>query len=432
MCRRSTRQIIRMKLRTADLALLGAPALAAVFICLYAPSTPSSDEWLLLRNAMILQRADSFAAALQAMSFRIYDHPILVPALVYLPVAELFHYDSRASIALTWLALLLILIVFRLYVTRSAASCFPVAVILFSPACYVQLLWGFQFTLGFSVAFPVAGLAVLSEVRGPVLRHAGRLVAGFGLILLGILSSAGAAFALPAAAVLFFASGGLPRRDRVVLVAVSLAAFLVTVALFASATGKPLVPGRQAMFVLMSFGATIISSPTAFRSFGFNPWSALGLLVAVPALAAVVLAIARRQIAAIALPLSFFVFGAGAMAAIALARDYLANWHLQYALPAVCGAYGLAYLLPKRDLVSVLPLALVASALSLATVGYAMVFLVHRPGYSTYSDAVENYVVNYLSAPDAVKPHPPTGGWEFDADMARFLIEKHHPRMRSD
>ncbi|WP_029354457.1 hypothetical protein [Bosea sp. 117] len=421
-----------MKLGPRDAVLVAPAVVAAIFVYLYALPNPTSDEWLLLRNAMILQRSDSLSGALGAMSFRIYDHPILVPALVYLPVAEVFNYDSRATIALTLLALFAVLVVFRLTITRSTASAFPVAVVLFSPAVYVPLLWGFQFTLGFSVAFAVMGLAVLHSARGLALRQWVRLSGGFALIGLGIGSSAGAAFALPAAAVMFLASDRLPRRERLLLAVISLALFVVAVAAFSGGAGRILDPIRTAFYVLDALGTAIVSAPIAIYEFGVNPRSLLGALIAVPALVAAGMAARNGQLASVALPLALFLFGIGAVAAIAMSREYLANWHLQYALPAICGAYGVAYALPKRRRAEMLPLAVIVGAFVMAVYGYGTAFTRHRADYQRYSGAVALYMKSYLAAPDMMKPYPPTGGWDFDAEMARFLIEKRNPLFRSD
>src|SRR6185436_2565935 len=69
-----------------------------VFAALFSGPFPFIDEWLFLQNAMIVA---SDGLHLSKLSFHIYDHPIYLSSLLYLPLGSIFKYDSRALIGVT-------------------------------------------------------------------------------------------------------------------------------------------------------------------------------------------------------------------------------------------------------------------------------------------------------------------------------------------
>jgi hypothetical protein len=110
----------------------------------------------------------------------------------------------------------------------------------------------------------------------------------------------------------------------------------------------------------------------------------------------------------LALPLALFTFGFLSIAAIAVFRPCIGNWHLQAALPAIVGAYGVAIAL-ARHLVSPTTLTLKAvmtALLSVVAIGYWYGHTKYGPEYNAYANKVSNYMHNYLDHPDCTQAVP--------------------------
>ncbi len=422
-------------LKSAGTAALALPVLAAAwFVAQFSTAMPLTDEWFFLRAVIALDEIDltpgNLGRILQLIPYKIYDHDVVVPFLLYWPIAELSNFDNRALLVLTLTIWTIILVVFRYFVVRSLWWTLPVAAVLFSPARYMELLWGFQFTIALSILFPVLGLVVLSRIgpddsAGVQLRKA---LGAIALIVLGTLSSAGGFFGFIGAIVLLSLQR-LPRTSKLMLLELLTGAMLVIYFLLMRDSGRvPVVDLRNILFILTALGASILGMPDAFTQFGLDARSVTGAAVVLAMLAAVLIAVRGRILPALALPAGIFAFGLTSVAAIAVARQYLGNWHLAYAAPAVTAAYMAAYIV-FRDLRSVAAAQLCLSAMTvlmLAIFAYYNGFTEYGPQYNSYIRSIEQYARGYLANPSQVKPFPGTGGWDLDANMVWFLAEKRH------
>jgi hypothetical protein len=419
--------------RVFGLAVLAIPALVLIaFIGRYATAMPVTDEWFFLRAVAALEQVSwsSLSQIFQLLPYKIYDHHVIIPFLLYWPVSELSNFDNRALLAITFAAWTAILLLFRYAVIRSVGWTLPAALVLFSPARYMEFLWGFQFTLALSVLFPLLGLAVLGSITSDdgIAGEARKFIAAIGLILLGTLSSAGGFFGF-VGAIVMLSMQRLPRGHRLFLLELLIAVMLAVYFLLMRDSGRiPVVDIRNILFIFTAVGAAITGMPDAFREFAVNARSLAGAGVMLLMGLAIIAAARRRILPALALPAGIFTFSICSVAAIAVARQYLGNWHLVYAVPAVCASYAACFVV-FRELRSAAAAQLCLSATALmmcALVGYYAAFADYGPEYNSYVRTIEQYARSYLANPSQPKPFPLTGGWDLNADMVWFLAAKHH------
>jgi general stress protein CsbA len=408
--------------------ILVIPILAAgIFVWRYAISYPLTDEWLLLRNAMIAHDMgwSDPVSTFSAMTWGIYNHPLVLPNILYLMIAPVFHYDARALIFITLVCFASMLIVFRSEIASNAWTALPAALVLFAPSHYMEYMWGFQFAMAMSVALPVLGLAVFnrSSPEESATIFSTRLVCALSLIMAGVLCQAVGALGFPALLVLALFMR-LSSSRRHVVIGISLLAFAVTIESLPSTDALQMVPQLDdIMVVLTALGAVLVGSPVGLTTFPFDWTAALGLSICAVVVLCTLLAWRRHLMSEVAFPLALFVFGLLAITTVALSRPYLGNWHLQVALPAILGAYGTAIIL-ARHLVSpgaFILQAIMTGLVAMLAIGYWQGYSRFGPEYNAYANSVADYMRAYLADPDATKPYPPTGGWDFDSAMARFL-----------
>ena len=428
-------------------ALLLLPAAAAVaFVHAFGRALPLTDEWHYVRALRWLHDVDWSSLAGWREAYRLYpktwyDHIVALPFVAYAPVAEATHYDSRWAIALTVAAFAGQVFIYRAALVPSAWAVLPIALVVFCPSHYMEFLWGWQATVTFSVVFPLAGLAFLDGIADPATGRVrlARTAAGLALLLFGVFSSSGAVFALASAVLVV----GLSRigwwRKALVLGACAVAAGLaaiVYIRLMRSDPGHvPLAARhvvfrwREAMDVCTALGAALWGSPVGLSEFGLDARSAGGL--AIVALTAVVAgrAAVQRSLPKLALPLGVALMGILCMASIAMARPYLGNWHVQYALPAVCGGYAAAYALWRvdRTLWAGVPFFALSALLVSSVVGYYEGFTRYGPDYQRYVRSIEDYQFRNLTEPGLPTPYPPQGPNEMDAQLFLFLEAHGHP-----
>jgi hypothetical protein len=393
-----------MQKRVYDLILL-APVIGAIaFTAVYALSNPLTDEWLLLRNAMIAHDNgwSDPSATLGAMTWKIYDHPLVIPNLIYLGIEPLFDFDTRALVAITLAAYAAVLVVFRSRIAKTWWAAFPAAVILFSPSHYMEYIWGFQFALAMSWTLPVIGLALFaggrpaSSTRAFGMRLAGTL----GLITLGILSSASGAFGFLALAVLAgLKSESIFRKGAVA--SIGIAAFIVAyVIMRPNGNIAPFPDLRDIYAFFTAIGSCLVGSPVGVTAFSFDTVSVLGILVCLIAAASLGAALWVRALDDISLSFAIFVYGAFCVAAVVLSRNYVGNWRLTLALPVVLGAFGCALSLSQRPVKSANERSFPASAVSgaalailaFSSIGYADGWKKRGREYHDYAKTVGDYM----------------------------------------
>ena len=419
--------------RALGLAALAVPFLALIaFIGSYARPMPVTDEWFFLRAVVALDQVpwSNLSRIIQLLPYKIYYHDVIVPFLLYWPVAELSNFDNRALLAITLAAWVIVLLLFRYSVIRSAWWTLPLAVLLFSPGRYMEFLWGWQYTQVLSVLFPVLGLSVLGSISGDdnSTSEIRKLIVALGFLLLGTLSSAGGFFGF-IGAIVMLSIQPLPGGHRLFLLELLIAFMLAVYFLLMRDSGQaPAINLRNILFVLTALGSAVLGMPEAFREFGLDLRSLTGAAVILLTGAAFMLAARRRMLPALALPAGIFTCSICSVAAIAVAREYLGNWHLEYAVPAVCACYAACYIVFREQRsVAGAQLCLSAAALMmLSLVGYYSGFADYGPEYSGYVRTIEVYARSFLANPSQPKPFPLTGGWDLDADMVWFLAERKH------
>jgi hypothetical protein len=417
-----------LSVRAATEMVLLIPVVAAgIFVWLYAISYPLTDEWLLLRNAMIAHDMgwSDPLRTISAMTWQLYVHPLVLPNLIYLLLGPVFDYDARVFIFITLVCFATMLVVFRTEIASNAWAALPVAFVLFAPSHYMEFMWGFQFAMATSIALAVLGLAVFNRTtpEESAAKFSARLAGALCLIIAGLMSSGEAIFGFPALLVL-----GLFKRlsvsRRCFAIGISLPVFYTATALVgASADLRNIQVLRDIMAILTALGAVLVGSPVGLTAFPFNCTAAIGLAICVVVVITTVIAWRRGLLSELAMPVALFTFGFLVVAGIVISRPFLGNWHLQAALPAILGAYGAAIVL-ARHLISPIALALQAlmtALVALVAIGYWYGYTKYGPDYNAYANKVSNYMHDYLDHPDAPKPYPPTGGWDFDSAMASFL-----------
>jgi hypothetical protein len=139
-------------------------------------------------------------------------------------------------------------------------------------------------------------------------------------------------------------------------------------------------------------------------------------------------ALVLRLVPQLALALSVTLFGYLCVVPISISRPYLGNWHLQYALPAMCGAYAAAYALRRADKswFSAVPFFGLCALLTSCLFGYYKGFTFYGPDYLNYIRSIERYVVRNLEEPGLPTPYPPQGHLDMDAKMLLFLSAHEH------
>jgi hypothetical protein len=186
---------------------------------------------------------------------------------------------------------------------------------------------------------------------------------------------------------------------------------------------------QYAWHVLTSFGATLWGSPVGLREFGLDWRSGAGAaIVLCTAMVALRAAIARR-LGRVALPLGLALMGYCCMASVAMSRPYLGNWHVQYALPAVCGAYAAAFVLWRSDrsVFSAVPFFGLLALLTSCLYGYYQGFTFYGPDFNRYIRSIESYSLRNLVEPGLPQPYPVPDEGDLDARTFLFLAAHGHP-----
>lgn len=405
-----------------------------VFVVVHATPTPLTDEWLFLRGAMKWSQSEpSIASFSDALVWRIYDHIVVIPFLIYLPVASLFGYDNRALVLVTIVCYAVLLWTLQRRFDPPAYVLFFLSLVIFSPARYMDFLWGFEFTLALSVLFSVLGLHVLDSIRttdrGP--RQVIKTTAGLALLACSVLSSAGGLAGWLAAVPLITMKGLGRRSTTFILLGLVLAG--VGLHWLTHAEPRPIhIDSRTGLVVATAFGASIWSMPVGLTSFTFNVLSVTGGSIVLAAVCAFVRASLQRNLAEIALPISLVVFSVIAAVAISIRREYLGNWQLQFVVPGVCGAILATHTMWRlhKTRIDKTVWIVVCGWVSLSCAGYYDAFRVQGPSFHEYARSIERYMLTYEARPDQPLPYPPTGGWNIDRDMIEFLKSHDHPLFR--
>lgn len=401
-------------------------AIAAAFISRFAIATPLTDEWLLVYNAMKWHAAapgtDGLLTALRGMRWLCYTHPVAIPNLIYLALGPLVHFDARPFIFLT-LAGNAVILLCGYWRGLRGLPLVVAAVLVFSPARYMEMLWGFQFALGLSVVLGVVGLALLDAAVQAGSRI-GLMIAGLAAIVLGALCSAPAAFALPAAIMALMVQQ-MRYRYLGPLLLLAMAGVLLEFLLFFSPLQVAAGLARGSLFVLTAIGSLALSSPVGIWEFSIDARSVAGAIIL--ALDAFIILKAWRTgtAARLRFGIAMIAFGILATISIALFRPALGNWHLQCAVPLIVGTLWLVgHGLPQPS--GLRKVALVVIPLA-AVVGYVNAFTVYGPEYRAYAESIRNYMIASARGAQVVKPYPTPFWWDSSAELSLFLRDAGNP-----
>ena len=422
----------------AVIAILMPLISAIVFVQRFAIAMPLTDDWILVRGVMWMQSAHGWDAMYQAAAIRIYGHCIAVPFLIYWAISGLVHFDSRPFIYISVACYAVQVLIFHRNVTKSVLWSFPIALVVFSPAHFMDFQWGFQFTQSLSIVFPMLGLMVVDRINtdDSLVHQLRDAVIALVLMGLGVASSAGAAFGLIAAFVLV-AVKPFPLRPKGILMALFLAATYIVIEMI---TGGQ-IPYQQHLTIknvvihfLTAIGGTVVGSPEVLSDFSVTFTCLFGLAIVVFTLAIFIRAISIGALHRLAFPLGLITFGVLMTLIIALNRPCLGNWHLQFAFPAIFGAYaaGLTLIRIDKSAFAVIPFAALVASLSLSLFSYYQGFTKNGPEYNAYARSIQDYANRVTNEPELKKPFPPTGGWDIDAEMVQFLKEQHHEAFRGE
>jgi hypothetical protein len=414
-------------------SLCAAPALIAtvLFAYLFSTATPLTDEWYFLHSAIDLYGLDWHAWAdwkriPQLYAFKPGDHVLALPFAIYLVVSQLSNFDQRAEIAITIATLIAQIAVYRSVVSKSAWMTLILSVILFNPARYMDFLWGFQFIIALSIVFPILGLAALHRLGSSEYGFWRTIAISLAFMAAGILSSAAGYFGLVGAAVMLSAMRVQPRRKLMAL-AIIAAAFIVSYVLLRPPSHALITDWhRDVLYILTAVGGVLWSSPVGLFSFPINVRSVTGAVLILLFLVALWRAWTSDRMSEIAFPLGLVAFGFSTLAATALNREALGNWHLQFVTPAVCGMFMCAWVVSQGTRIRV---GILASILILVggIKGAGDAFFSHGPAFHAYVRSIERYILSFTPNASQPKPYPPQDPrWEVDQRMIDFLAKRHH------
>lgn len=399
-------------------------ALAIAFTWIFGSSFPITDDWFFVRNSLQIATGGFHVADLH---WRIYNHPAILPELVYAAMAPLVHYDSRAFVILSIACLCGIALLIQRRLALTPLEYAAVDAVFLGGAHYLDFVWAMQFTnmlLMLGVTIALIEVDRQRDWRG--------VVRGVAWTSIALLCGAGASFGFLAAAVLIAA--GYPKgRGKWLQVALNVALF-ATVASFLRdprPLGSPavLAPGK----ILTAIGGIVVGFRGGERESLLGAAMFIGLVLLSIAGTVIVLAWRHRKIERIALPLAFLAYSGSSLAAIVVSRPNLGNWHLIFAGHAITGAIGAATML-HREVGSTLTLWLRRAALvccGLALFGWWNAYVVFGPEHATYAGRIEKYALTLVDNPEPTAPYPATGdgvySWNLTPKIALFLAAEGHP-----
>jgi hypothetical protein len=409
-------------------------ATAISFITIYALATPLTDEWLMVRNAMLLKEAPEsllgLLATMHHMRWFIYEHPIVIPNLIYLIFMPHVHYDTRFLVGITLLCFLVMVLAVYWRTKGSSLATIATALIVFSPAHYMEYFWGFQFAFAMSTSLAVVGLVIVDRGASAKERYSIKIILGFLIIGLGLLCSAGAAFAFLAASILAL-NTNITQNRRILITSTGIILFVASVVWRHGNHLELSISSRNVLMIMTSLGSVLYSSPVGVSAFRLDARCIAGGVFVILDLLLIASIMRKERMRHLALPCSLIFFSVSMIGAITLSRNYIGNWHLQLTLPLFIGSAMLVPLAlegrsPLNRAIAILLLALVASSVF----GYIKSFEYYGPAYHAYAERVTQYMRTLPRKPDQPKPFPETGGWDATPKMVQFLEAAGNPEFK--
>jgi hypothetical protein len=407
--------------RAFALIFVLAPVIAtAFFIGHFSSPFPLTDEWALVRDAMHAERGEW-----SSFLWRINGHPLIVPFLVYWPIAELFRFDGRAQIGVTVVCLVLQLLLFQRSSRATLPEMIPASILLFGLSHWMEFLWGMQMAFALGVTSAVWGLWMLNQYL--MTGSSTRLLGAMALVIIGALCYGGGVLSFLSATFLMIVRSSPFSRKLAAAIATIAVGFAI-VALFSQAPPMTIEPYRDVLFLLTALGALIIGSPVGIIHFEWGTLPMIGVVVALVACWGILFGLRDRS-GEQPFYVAILILGITSLAAVSVTRPYLGNWHLQLALPAIYGAYGLWLTAAKTNPLSPLTrtgFALCTTLLCGVLIADYTGFAREGPSYRKYIAGIERYALNYETGHTSPPPYPVPDGWDLNQDMLNFLKRKHN------
>ena len=398
------------------------PVIATViFIAIFASPFPLTDEWALVLDVMHAERGDW-----SSFLWGINGHPLIVPFFIYWPIAELLRFDGRAQIGVTIVCFALQLLLFQRNSRPTTLEMIPAAILVFGLSHWMEFLWGIQMAFAIGITSAVWGLWMLNQylMKGAVIR----LMGAMALMIIGSLSYGGGVLSYLSAIPLIIVSFS-PFSRKLTAAILTIAIGFAIVVLLSHAPSVRIEPYRDFLFLLTALGAFIIGSPVGITHFEWGTLSIMGIIVAVVACSGIIYGL-RTGFGEQTFYFAAVILGMTSLAAVSVTRPYLGNWHLQLALPAIYGAYGLwlsaARASPPSPIAKI-GFTLCATLLCGVLIADYIGFTSRGPDYCAYIKGIERYALNYETERTSPPPYPaPDARWNLNQNILNFLKRKHN------
>jgi hypothetical protein len=356
--------------------------------------------------------------------WHINGHPTIAPFLIFWPMAELSHYDSRCMIAVTIVCLALQLLLFQRVSGARGIELAPAALLIFGLSHWMEYQWGILMTLAMGQTAALWALFWFNRF----LTDRKLWPLGLSIILAGIsIGSYAAGPTCIAAAMVMTVLR--PNSIRLKITALALLAFLFVAFYLAVPKANYVFDlARCALYLLTSIGALTLGSAPAILVSGWSTLAYVGLIGAVLTAAAVVSSGWSIRNESNAFFLSGILLSLISMAAVSFSRLYMGNWHVQLGLPVLLGMYGI-WLCNFRQMphswIRVTGVATSAALLCATLIGDYQTLTARAPAFRTYLGWIEGYALRY--DPKAPKPYPPpVPKWDINPEIIEFLKSKGH------
>ncbi len=409
-------------------------SLLVAFVVKFSSPTPLTDEWLFVDDARQLAQG---TIQWHQVRTELSGHPIHAPAALYLLLGPLAHFDSRVFM-MVQIALLGAMFFVSDRVNAPPRPLWPralLAIVLFTPSQYNNILWGFQITLMLSVVSGALGFWAIERASrsdlAPVKRWAASGCALAALLLASFSSGIGVlALGIAALEISLLPFSMRARIASLIAVCGIAALWGVTVSPRAilPVSASPRFALDLAVLAPSGIGTFLTANDyTIERGNVAAYWGTA--LAGIPWLILTAscarFAWKHRRDTRSVFALANIMFSAAMIATVVMQRERFHGWYVAFLLPLMAGTVSVLGLRAARRLpVDITVLAAVCALLAL--VGYARAWLNYGPEFASYVGRIEDYMRVF---PDAhgPRPYPEPAGQPLTSEIIRFLAANQHP-----